>query len=74
MTHSFWPPLPCSRQLGRQHNTLALPLGISPRRFGASTEIGHLGAESPVSTLWHRVKTSAGTPYLQLAQGSLGSA
>ena len=47
MPRSFWPPLPCSRQVGRQINTFALALGIPPRKSGASTEIGHLGAERP---------------------------
>ena len=45
MPHSFWPPLPCSRQVGGKTNTLALALGITPRKSGASTEMGHLGAE-----------------------------
>ena len=47
MPCTFWPPLPCSRQVGRHHNTLALALGIPTRKIGASTEIGHLGAERP---------------------------
>ena len=47
MLHSFWPSLPSSRQAGRKTNTLALTLGIPPRKTGASTEIGHLGAEKP---------------------------
>ena len=47
MSCSFSPPLPSSRHVGRQTNTLALALGISPKTFGASTEIGHLGAERP---------------------------
>ena len=47
MPHSIWPPLPCSRQAGRKTCTWALALGIPPRKSGASTEIGHLGAERP---------------------------
>ena len=47
MLHSFWPPLPCSRQVGRKTNTLALALGFLPRKSGASTEIGRLGAKIP---------------------------
>ena len=47
MPHSVWAPLTCSRQVGRKTNTLALALGIPPRKSGASTEMGHLGAETP---------------------------
>ena len=44
--HSFWPPLPCSRQVGRKNNTWISMLGIPPR-LCASTETGRLGAERP---------------------------
>ena len=47
MLRSFLPPLPCSRQVGRQTNTLALAPGIPPRKYGTNTEIGHLAAERP---------------------------
>ena len=47
MPHSFWPPLPFRRQVGRKTITLALAMGIPPRKSGASTEFGHLGAERP---------------------------
>ena len=44
---AFGHPSPAvGRQVGKT-NTLALSLGIPPRIFGASTEIGHLGAERP---------------------------
>ena len=47
MPRSVWPPLPCSRQVGRQTDTLELALGILPRMFGASTETVQQGAERP---------------------------
>ena len=44
---AFGHPSPVvGRQVGKT-NTLALSLGIPPRIFGASTEIGHLGAARP---------------------------
>ena len=47
MPHSFWPPLPLVGRQVEKANTLAFLLGIPPRIFGASTEIGHLVAERP---------------------------
>ena len=48
MPHSFWPPLRCTRQAGRKNQYLGVIAWYSPKGFfGASTEIGHLGAERP---------------------------
>ena len=33
MPHSFWPPLPCSRQAGRENQYLGVIAGYSPKHF-----------------------------------------
>ena len=51
---AFSHPSPVVGRQGGKTNNLALLLGIPPRMFGASTEIGHPGARDPGRTPWHR--------------------
>ena len=85
MPHSFWPPLPCSRQAGRKNQYLGVIAGYSTKGLWCQhRNWAPRGGETrgvPRGT----GKTSAGfsngadlgiirRPFLQLAHRSLGSA
>ena len=84
MPHSFWPPLPCSRQAGRRNQYLGVIAGYFPKDFRCQHRNWAPRGEETRGVPRGTGKTSAGfskgadlgvirTPFLQLAPGPQAS-